>query len=677
MFGFHPLDLAVIGAYFAVIVTIGLRVGRRLRSEEDYSLGDRRMGFWLQMFMNFGTATNVDSAVGTARETFRQGMAGIWLKLFVLFVTPFYWITTVWIRRLRLSAMSEIFSWRFGSPAMARLYAVFGLLHFVASIAVSQVALQKTVEALTPVPPAELSAEQQHAVRDFSRWQELKAEASRGRLTPTEAAEWQQLRAREAAGEIRPFFSRVRPEILLTAVALGVLAYALAGGIMAAAATDLVQGLLLLALSVLLLPMALWKVGGFAGLQQQVPPSFFDLFGSPALSDYPWYHVAAIALMGLVSFDAEPANAQIMGSAKDEETARVGRIAGNFTKRLTIILWGFTGVVGFALYRDRVSDPDMLWGYMTLDLLPHGLIGLMVVCLMAALMSTVAAFIVSAGALFTQTIYRPWVPGRTDGHYLFVGRLAGAAVTVGGTLLALYLNDLLQVIRFMWSIGLVFGPVFFAGILWRRTTAAGAWAAILYSAIFTVGLSVLAERTGLARTTWLTAQTAPPSPEGQMISRSSPIYFERLIPVTEAGVDAGQRGTGRFRTSLIWPGLVGADYSSFSRGSLLALSYFLDVVIPFMLMFLVSLVTRRVPEGLLVRFFARLHTPVAATLEEDAREVARSEAEPDRWRHAKLAPRWGVEFLRPTRRDILGFLGCWVGVGLVVLLLMGLASLGT
>lgn len=696
MYGLSKIDIGIIVLFFLVMVAIGIRIGKRQHSESDYFLGGRRMGFWLQLFMNFGMATSSDTAVGAARETYREGLSGIWIKLFVVFITPFYWITTVWLRRLRLNSMAEIFSLRYNSSWMSRSFAVVGMLKFMAVIAVSLVALQKTVEAITPISEPQLSSIQLDAVRDYARLSYLDSQITT--LTSDELSERSDLRRLKFEGAIKPYFSHINAEFLLPICVLIVLIYSLAGGIEAAAVTDLIQGALLLVLSVLILPFGLAKIGGFKELHERLPESVFSLFGTNALNEYTWWYVASIVLVGLVIVESEPQNAQIMGSAKNEETARTARVTANFMKRLTIILWGFTGIVGLALYQGEIADPDMLWGHMTLNLLPTGLIGLMIVCLMAALMSTADAYIVSTGALFIDSIYKPFRPNLTSRQYLFGGRVAGAIVLIGATLIALYFNDILSIIRFSWSIGLIFGPVFLMGVIWRRTTATAAWAAILYSAVITVGASLSAEQLlALRSSPWLTQTTVvsvpseslgssdPAAPldaqharhlqDGLMVVKQ-PVFFEKLIPVMSTDAGTTHEGRGRLRISLILPSLFGVELRNFRYGNVLAIGLFLDVAIPFGILIIVSLLSSPVRKANLVEFYARLHTPVAATPELDKMEVALSVEHPDRWRSNVLMPRIGIELLRPTKRDILGFIICWICVGLVVLTLVGLSRLG-
>ena len=96
MFGLSFLDLAVIIGYFSVTIGIGIWAMRRIKNEEDYLLGGRRFGKLIQTFASFGQATSTTEPVGVVTTTFKNGAAGIWSSLLLLFSTPIYWITSPW-----------------------------------------------------------------------------------------------------------------------------------------------------------------------------------------------------------------------------------------------------------------------------------------------------------------------------------------------------------------------------------------------------------------------------------------------------------------------------------------------------------------------------------------------------------------------------------------------------
>ena len=105
----HWLDYVVLVAYFTGMAGIGVWAIRRVKRQEDYFLGGRTFGKLLQTFAAFGAGTGSSDPVNTARTTFTGGLSGMWSIMSWLFVTPFYWITGVWYRRMRHLTLGDWF----------------------------------------------------------------------------------------------------------------------------------------------------------------------------------------------------------------------------------------------------------------------------------------------------------------------------------------------------------------------------------------------------------------------------------------------------------------------------------------------------------------------------------------------------------------------------------------
>ena len=78
-----------------------------------------------------GAGTGSADPVNTARGTYVGGMSGMWSVMYWLFVTPFYWITGVWYRRMRHLTLGDWFVERYESKALGVAYAVFAILFMV------------------------------------------------------------------------------------------------------------------------------------------------------------------------------------------------------------------------------------------------------------------------------------------------------------------------------------------------------------------------------------------------------------------------------------------------------------------------------------------------------------------------------------------------------------------
>ena len=152
-------------------------------------------------------------------------------------------------------------------------------------------------------------------------------------------------------------------------------------------------------------------------------------------------------------------------------------------KRLCTVAWAFTGVACIALYPD-IDDPEHAFGLASRDLLPIGLIGVMLASMIAAVMSTCDSFMVDGAALFVENFYKPLFKSNAeDKHYLATGRIVALVLVVFGIVIALYFTSVVAIIRLSWSLVAFFGIAFWGGILWRRCNAPGAWAGLIVSAL--------------------------------------------------------------------------------------------------------------------------------------------------------------------------------------------------
>ena len=406
MLGMHWLDLIVIAAYMFLVAGIGFWTMRTIRGTEDFFLGGRRFGKLFSIFLQFGAGTSSDMPVSVSRESFRNGMSGIWAVLLWLFITPFYWIIGPWYRRLRLVTIGDYFTERFDTKAMGAAYAAFSVFYFMYYIAIGLTAVGKTIEVLTPRPESYYTAGEARNVADYRRYVELEGlRMEKGELPAEIEQEYRTLTDRHRLGELRSGYSFISSRVVVSVIALVIMLYCVLGGLKAAVITDFIQGVLIIFLSFTIIPFGLIRVGGFSGLHERVPEYMFNLLGSPAASDYTALYVFSIILINLVGIVVQPHIIQTGGGAAvDEMSARIGLCYGNYLKRLCTVGWALVGVLGFALYAKEVSDPDMIWGYTTRQLLFPGLVGLMIAAMLAAIMSSADAFMVSGAALFTMNI---------------------------------------------------------------------------------------------------------------------------------------------------------------------------------------------------------------------------------------------------------------------------------
>ncbi len=469
MFGIHPLDIAIIIAYVIFILWLGSRAARGTKNTTDFFIAGRRLGKVYQLFLNFGHSTDAAQAVGVSREIYRQGVGGMWIQYLVLFLTPFYWFTTCFFRRSRLITLGDYFTERFDSRFLGGAFAVFTLVMALVGAGASYMIAAKTMMALTPKSEAQYTSVEQQDVEMYREYRVLEADLAVG-LSDEQQLRFDELHELQKRGELRSFISHINPVYFYVIYAAIVAAYTVMGGFMAAAITDAIQGVLIVAFSLMLIPIGLHRIGGFEGLHARVPDYMFELFGSAATSDYAWYTILAMIVANLVSIVAAAPMMATAGSAKDEMTARIGMIGGMFAKRFLMLFWALAGLLAIGLYAGEIHDPDLIWGHMTKQLLFPGAIGLMLAGILAASMSSLDALSVTNSALFIRNLYQPLFPGRSERHYIFVGRLVILGVLAGGVFTALVIGNLLDLYKYFIALPAVFGGAIWLGMTWRRLT---------------------------------------------------------------------------------------------------------------------------------------------------------------------------------------------------------------
>jgi SSS family solute:Na+ symporter len=616
MFGLHILDIIAIVIYFLIVIGIGVLSKRRIKTEEDYFMGGRRFGKLVSIFLAFGSGTSSDTAISASRETYRAGMSGIWIQLLWLFITPFYWIIAPWYRRLRVITGGDYFQDRFNSKVLTGLYVGFSFLFLMFHIAVALTAIGKTVEIVTIKPESALTQTEKMNVELHTEYNKLKI--SEIELSVDEQQRYFDLDSKVEKKEIRPYYSFLSTTQVVPVIALIIIIYGVLGGLFAAAWTDTLQGILILILSLLLLPSGMYQVGWFSGLHASIPDNMFSIFQSTAVSEYTWYYILVLIVMNLVGAVAQPHFfATAGGSAKNELTARVGMVVGNFLKRFTTIMWGLTGLMAFALFGKFISDPDMIWGYATRMLLGPGFVGVMIACLLAAVMSSADAYMICGSALFTRNFYQYLLPGKSEQHYVFVGRVVSVGMITGAILLSFSFNNILSLIKYIWQLPVIFGPIFWLSLFWKRLSKTAALTAVSYSWIMIVLLPFI-----FSEISWFTTH-----------EHAEIVKYPNLLFLYLVGFNLGD-------LSFAWQ---------------MTINFSMQVITPFIILFTVSYLSSPPDKSNINIIFARFHTPVTDNVIEDEKHIQNYLDDPHIYDDQKIFPNSDWELTRPEKVTVLGF----------------------
>jgi Na+/proline symporter len=423
VFGLHVVDIFVLALYLLGMAAIGFWSAKKIKKSQDFFM-PRRFGKAMMVMFGFGAGTHSDQAVGVASKSFSVGLSGIWYQWLWLPCTPFYWLIAPVMRRFRAITTGDVFEARY-DRSVAVLYALIGMLNLSVNIGLM---LRGSSEVISASTQGLLSANAAIAV--------------------------------------------------MTVVFV---VYGVAGGLAAAIITDFIQGILTIIFSFLLLPLVMNAVGWMDGIREEIGNETLSLVAPMGIGIF---YITVIAFNGLVGIVTQPHTMSNCAAGKTEMEGRFGWMFGNIIKRVCTVPWCLTGIAAVVYFAaaGRVIEPDKVFGTVAGDFLPKilpGILGIFLAALLASVMSSCDAFMIASAGLFTENIYRPLAPGRKQGHYVTVGRIASVVVVSGGVAFAYGLRGVVEGLEIFWKISAMMGIAFWLGLFWRRMTTAGAWATTL------------------------------------------------------------------------------------------------------------------------------------------------------------------------------------------------------
>src|SRR5580765_3228044 len=431
-----PIDLAIIGFYFVVIFGIGFYFSRKERTSEDYFLASRNIGWFAIGASLFVSNISTAHFIGLAGSGATSGLApGHYEWLAVLILLLLGWVFVTFYLRSNVFTMPEFLERRFSRHCAVYLAAISIIAYIFTKISVQLYAASVVLERI---------------------------------------AGW----------------SLVKTAIILV-IATGI--YTIAGGLAAVIYTDTVQTLILITGAVALTIIGLSRVGGFTHLQTMVPASYFHMMKPATDSAFPWTGIFFGApILGIWYWCTDQVMVQRVLSARSEGHAKAATIFAGFLKILPVFILVLPGLIAVALYRElfkfgpdgQVLNGDIAYPTMIVNLLPSGLVGLMIAALLAALMGAMSSVFNSASTLVTLDFYKRYRPNATERNLVTFGRIATGVMVVLGLLWVPFIHLISsQLYIYLQSVQAYISPpiavCFILGILWPHMNGTGALSSLL------------------------------------------------------------------------------------------------------------------------------------------------------------------------------------------------------
>lgn len=443
----HWLDWIVIALYFVLIGWVAWWYGRHQRDSIDYFLAGRNAGWVVIGASIFTSNIGSEHIVGLAGQGAATGMAmahwelHAWCLIVLagLFV-PFYYKSGV-------QTIPEFLEKRFSARTRWILSCVSLVAYVFTKVSVTVYAGAIVFQALLP---------------DIS-------------LT--------------VGGQtLNAFWIGAFTTVIVTGV------YTVFGGMRAIMSTATPQAVIILFGSAVITTIGLAKLGGWGELVATCKANAANFALWRPLSDpgFPWLGIIiASPIVGLWYWCTDQYIVQRALSARDLATARRGALFGGLLKVWPVLIFLVPGMIGWALHQKGIIqlplkpgtadiDGDQVFPSLVRMLLPAGIRGLIVACLLAALMSSLASLFNSSASLFTVDIYEKLRPGQSERHLLTVGRIATATVVVLGIIWIPVMARISGggLYQYLQSVQGYLAPpitaVFFLGLFWKRINSAGA-----------------------------------------------------------------------------------------------------------------------------------------------------------------------------------------------------------
>lgn len=334
---------------------------------------------------------------------------------------------------------------------------------------------------------------------------------------------------------LKLLFPDVDSTYIIIGLAVAAAAYTIPGGLNSVIQTEVIQAVLLIIGSCLLTYFAFEELGGgWSAMMSKldgalasgdvnfgdraaegkfIPANADEVFSlvRPDNDEFmPWWGLlTGVPLLGFYFWANNQFMVQRVLGAKDLNHGRWGALFAGLLKLPVIFIMVVPGVLALLLFNtldisnlnyplasggmcENLSDcPNLTYPVLLFQLLPTGILGLVVAGLLAAMMSSVSATFNSASTLITMDFVKQLRPEMTSKQLVRVGQIATLILVA---LASMWVPFIERVSDSLWGylqlvIAFTSPPVvsaFILGLFWKRANATGAFVSLLVGGAFAV-----------------------------------------------------------------------------------------------------------------------------------------------------------------------------------------------
>jgi len=439
-FAISNIDLGIIVGYFVLVLTIGFWIARKTETGEELFLGGRSFGWGLIGLSLFASNISSTTLIGLSGAAYTTGivnsvyewMSGIPLIIAAMIFIPLY-------LKSRITTIPEFLERRFDRRSQL----------FFSGVSIFATIMIETAGALYA-----------------------------GTLV------------------LQAFF----PNLVMwqTALGLAVVAalYTASGGLKAVVYTDAIQAVILIVGCSILTYILFDKVDfDWARVVANAPEGHFSVVRPLDDPGLPWPGLLmGVPFLGFWYWSTNQYIIQRALGARDLQNARWGLILAGFLKIIPLFIMVIPGAIALTLYPD-IPNGDAVFPFLVTNVLPVGLIGLVLAGLISAILSSVDSALNSSSTLVVIDFIKPNKPDLTDRDIAKYGRITTVILMVIAASWAPQIANFQGLWDYLQSMFSIVVPpiaiIFLVGVFYKRGNGHGAFWTLLIGTLAGIIMFVL------------------------------------------------------------------------------------------------------------------------------------------------------------------------------------------
>ncbi len=427
------VDIAIIIGYFALVLGIGFWIARRTKTGEDLFLGGRSFGWGLIGLSLFASNISSSTIIGLSGAAYTTGI------------------------------VNSVYEWMSGLPLI------------IAAMIFIPLYLKSRITTIPEFLERRFDRRSQLFFSGVSIFTTIMIETAGGLYAGTLV--------------LQSFFPNLG--MWQTALGLALIAgiYTAFGGLKAVVYTDAIQSIILIVGCSILTYILFSQVDfDWARVVASAPADHFSVVRPLDDPGLPWPGLLmGVPFLGFWYWSTNQYIIQRALGARNINQARWGIVLAGFLKVIPLFIMVIPGAIALTLFPD-IPNGDAVFPFLVTNVLPAGLVGLVLAGLVSAILSSVDSALNSSSTLVVIDFIKPRKPDLTDKEIARYGRITTVILMIIAASWAPQISNftgLWDYLQQMFSI--VVPPIaviFLIGVFYKRGNGHGAfWSLVIGTAL--------------------------------------------------------------------------------------------------------------------------------------------------------------------------------------------------